>query len=242
MDESSGFVPFHPPKIAGAERGDDFVPASYTSRSQFVSLFGQLDHEGAGGEPQADFIPDLGIDLEEDAAAGPTSQAALDAARAEGREEAAAAAQEVIDALKQELDEARRGRELTEGLYDGVETLRRQALAQAAQDLTDLALAMTRRVVEDSMAFEPAALLGIVKRALDRLPGEDVVTIRVRPEDLSLLESRLRPRRAVKLVTDPDLHGGCILEADFGTVDASLEAAMEGLTEAVQSWRMEHQL
>jgi len=234
------FVPFHAPKLTDDRHSGDFTPASYSRPSQFVSLFDQLDKEAYPGDGgQADFVPDLGIDLEDDPI--PDSQAALDAARAEGREEAAAAAQEAIDALTAELEEARRGQALTNDLSEGVERLRGEALARAAEDLTALALAMTRRVVEDSLAFEPSALLGIVKRALDRLPGEDVVTIRVRPEDLSLLESRLRSRRAIKLVTDPDLHGGCLLEADFGTVDASIEAAMEGLTDAVQSWRMEHQ-
>jgi len=231
MSDSSEFVPFNAPS---AQDGGGFVPASYARPRSFVSLFDNI----SANEPAADFIPDLGIDLEEEV---PDPEAVVDAARAEGRSEAAAAAQETIDALTAELEVLRREKALAAELLDGVETLRRDALAQASQDLTDLALAMARRVVGDSIAMDPSALLGIVTRALDRLPGEDIVTVRVRPEDLQMLEGRLRSRRAVKLLTDPDLEGGCLLEADFGMVDASLEAAMEGLSDAVHRWRMENQ-
>ncbi len=233
---TSDFVPTRPPRLT--DGGADFVPAPYArADGGFTSLLERL--AGSGG---VDFVPDLSDQLDEPQERSPEPERIREEAFAAGRAAAEAEAAEQIAALEAELAGLRAEREAAGALAEGVERFRVEALRQAASDLATLALAMAGRVVGESLALDHEVLLGVINRSLERLPGEDLVSVRVRPEDLSLLEGRLRPRRAIRLVADPDLEGGCILEADFGRVDASLEAAMDGLSEVVDRWRMEHQL
>ena len=157
----------------------------------------------------------------------------------EGMEAAAVDYEPRLEDLRVQLALLRKECRLGEELLAGVEVFRRQVLFQAADDLSHLVLTMARRVIGDSLALHPEALPGVVSRALDRLPGEDAVTVRVRPQDVAVLESRVRTRRDVEIVGDPEITGGCVLEARFGSVDASFAAAEEGLTEAIDAWRQE---
>jgi len=126
--------------------------------------------------------------------------------------------------------------ERIEPLVNELESLRTNIIRKASEDLAEMALHMARRVVGETLAVHPQALRKLVSDALERLPGEDEVTIRVRPEDLSVIEQHLPTRRKIRLLADESLEGGCVVEAQCGEVSASVEAAFTGLRAAVEEW------
>ncbi len=123
-----------------------------------------------------------------------------------------------------------------EPLVHELGAFRTKMIRQSSEDLAEMALHMARRVVGETLAVRPQALRKLVADALDRLPGEDEVTIRVRPEDLSVIENHLPSRRTVRLIGDEDLEGGCVVTAQCGEVSASVDAAFQGLRAAVEDW------
>ncbi len=228
------FVPmFGVPKA----RPEEFKPASFAPATEFVSLYDQVSRKG--GEP--DFVPDLGSDLEAEAEE-PDLEQLLQEARAAGAAEARAEARGREAELRREVEALRQELETVSAAAEGIGRVRAEALQQAGNDLAALVLAMARKVVGDALALNPEALEGVVREALDKMPDEDDVVVRARPEELELLQRRLRLQGSVRMVSDPELEGGCIVSAGFSEIDASLDAAMEGLSEAVYTWRMENEL
>lgn len=141
-----------------------------------------------------------------------------------------------MEALKQENDRLSGLAEQIEPLVHELGAFRTKMIRQSSEDLAEMALHMARRVVGETLAVRPQALRKLVTDALERLPGEDEVTIRVRPEDLSVIENHLPSRRSIRLIGDEDLEGGCVVSAQCGEVSASVDAAFQGLRSAVEDW------
>lgn len=159
------------------------------------------------------------------------------AAREQGASEVRAQLQGQIDELQAQLAQVAAERDALAQLDDALHSFRAEAREQAVDDVVQLALAMTRRIVGESMALHPDALPGVVQGVLEQLPSEDEVVVKVRPEDAAAIETRLRGRRGVKVGVDSNIDAGCVVEATFGTIDATLDTAMEGLERAVREWR-----
>jgi len=159
------------------------------------------------------------------------------AARDQGASEVRAQLQEELAALQEELETVTAERDTLAQLDTALHAFRAEAREQAADDVVQLALTMARRIVGESLALHPDALPGVVAGVLELLPSEDEVTVKVRPEDAAAIENRLRGRRGVRVAVDSEIEAGCVVEATFGTIDATLDTAMGGLERAVRDWR-----
>jgi flagellar biosynthesis/type III secretory pathway protein FliH len=153
-----------------------------------------------------------------------------------GKASAMAEMAEKIAAITAENERLSGLGEQIEPLIHELGAFRTKMIRQSAEDLSEMAMHMARRVVGETLAVRPQALRKLVTDALDRLPGEDEVTIRVRPEDLSVIENSLPTRRSIRLIGDEDLEGGCVVSAQCGEVAASVDAAFQGLRAAVEDW------
>ena len=69
-------------------------------------------------------------------------------------------------------------------LLDEVARARREALDRSATDVGEMVIAFARKVVGDSLTVHPDALIGVVRAALDELPDEDEVWVRVAPDQV----------------------------------------------------------
>ena len=95
-----------------------------------------------------------------------------------------------------------------------------------------------RQVVGESGDLQEA-MPRPVRRGRERLIGESEVVVRVRPQDEAAANALLGGRDGWTVVPDADISGGLVAETDAGKVDATMGAAVAGLTEAVQTWQAE---
>lgn len=185
--------------------------------------------------------PDAGAADGDGADAGPgdggadPSEAALEAAREEGYREGLSEGRrqerERLEAeLRKALDAAEEaGRRLEEARQERAETAERK--------ITVLALAVARRIVGRELEDDRDAYAGLVRRALNRIPLDEPVTVRLHPEDLSLLSAvtsrddfgtRVSGGREIRWRADDGVtRGGCVVEAEDRIVDGSVEGCLE---------------
>ena len=186
------------------------------------------------------------------AVAGSVVKRAVVEARAEARRllaEAESEAQRVREEAEAEARELRErafaeGREaaLSElsGLLLDARERRDAALAEAERDLLRLAVKLAEKIIGREVERDPTALADIVAAALRHTRQNEMLTVRVNPSDLPLVEayrSRLDPAgraRFLDIVADPRVrHGGCVIESESGTVDAQLDTQLRVLERAL---------
>lgn len=104
--------------------------------------------------------------------------------------------------------------------------------------LTALALAVARKLVQRELEAEPARLRGLVARALELLPLDTMLDVRIHPADLAALgehrETLTPPGRGLTLqwLADPTLaRGDFIVDSAQRLVDGRLDAALQSLYE-----------
>lgn len=127
-------------------------------------------------------------------------------------------------------------RRLAETIQELAE-VRRSMINQTERQMVQLALAIARRVVRREVALDSGLILTMARVALDRLGDSTAVTIRLNPDDF---EATCRQREALlagsHVTVAPDgavSRGGCLVQSDFGYVDASVDAQFRELARAL---------
>lgn len=155
-------------------------------------------------------------------------------------------------------DTQRRGYEdgLARGQAQSAEVLRllEQISAQYRESLGDLQRSMNEQVVPLALAIaqkllgrelhDPAAIRGLIQRAVAELPRPTAIRVNLNPQDLAVLEAHkgwLQQHREnlpedMILCADPSLRrGGCQIESPVGNVDARLETQLELIEQALRT-------
>ena len=227
-----------------------FEPSAYGGSAQGEPVF-ESSRPAAGPSEDAPGLGDAtGPDPDGEGAASPTEPEPYDPAadgwiRVEDHEAALAtareeAAREAVEELEDDLADRT---EQLKGLIEALERtvgerqwLRQEVIADASEDVVTLSLELSRRVAGETLAVHPRALQHLVHEAMAALPGDDGVRVRVRPEDLPILEHHVDSRRPITWVPDPELKQGVVVQTDLGQVESSLETAFEALQAAVSDW------
>jgi len=109
--------------------------------------------------------------------------------------------------------------------------LRGKIRSEAECDLVKLSLAIARRVIHREMSVDPAALLGVVRSALARIPPDELTKVRLHPSMVKTVRFQLENLRvpaAVEIESDPTLEpGDLVLETLGGLLDASVDAQLQ---------------
>lgn len=115
------------------------------------------------------------------------------------------------------------------------------ALTQAIQDwylrseqqLAELSIYVAERILCKELELSRDSVVEITREALQEVTHATEVRIRVNPFDAESIRmhqeelmSASKQIRNVQIVTDPEISGGCRIESDAGTVDASLESRL----------------
>jgi flagellar assembly protein FliH len=110
-----------------------------------------------------------------------------------------------------------------------------QMTAQAEKAVVELSLAISAKLVPQAIAELPDTVMTVVNQALSKVMTGTRLNLRVNPADLELLQARqealalpsIDPAR-LTWSADPGVgRGGCILETDFGDIDARIEHQLQ---------------
>ena len=120
--------------------------------------------------------------------------------------------------------------------------IRSHAIAQAERDVVVLSLAIAEKIIKQKVEEQPGLTANIIKDVARRVQGEANAVIRVHPTVLESLGELVTgdelPANAAsvgwELVGDASVEpGGCLLETEFGRVDASLETRFLSVSESL---------
>ncbi len=149
------------------------------------------------------------------------------AGREAGREEAVAAVGEALQALA--------------GAAQSLQAMRAALAGEMEENLYALAVAVARQVVEREVALDPAVVRELVRRALDVLPLDGALEVRLHPADLAALQGQLDVLTAagrrvdVQWVADAAVdRGGYVIESPQRVVDGRVDPMLLALYERLR--------
>jgi len=140
--------------------------------------------------------------------------------------------------------EARMRRELGDavlalaGTAQALAARQEEFVRDRTRNLESLALVVAQKLLEREVTTDPSIVRDLVARALELLPDDDVVAIRLHPLDLQAVRAELdslatggRPLQ-LKLLPDPDLaRGSFLLETPLRVIDGRTDTALRQLHE-----------
>lgn len=150
-----------------------------------------------------------------------------------GRREASAEAEAILQKARDEAESiaAQAGEE------------RQRILAGAKEDMISLTLAVVRRILRSEVLARPEAIGDMIKAALEKVRGQEEITVKVSTGDLPQVESRrgewladLPGTRSLEVKGEEGLGpGDFIIQTDQGYLDGRLERQVREIEEGLRS-------
>lgn len=145
----------------------------------------------------------------------------------EGRKEAFQAVSAEIAERMDTLDQ----------LLVGIKDLKKDMLAFNESHLVKLVYQMASRLAKVELQGNNEAMIGILRDAVGLAQDEEDITVRVAPGQFEFLEELKKETnrefefiKKIKFEPDPQItEGGCIVETNYGEVDAQIEQRVEQL-------------
>jgi flagellar assembly protein FliH len=152
---------------------------------------------------------------------------AEEAGREAGREEGYAEGKAEVERLIERV----------QAVLERSQNLRADILADTEQQIVDLALLIARKVVKTISESQKTVVLQNIAQALKKVRARGEILIRVNIADLKLSTEHSRTfiqmmegAKGVQIVEDSSVDpGGCIIETDFGEVDARISSQLAEL-------------
>ena len=119
-------------------------------------------------------------------------------------------------------------------MIEGIMLRREEILKDTEQQIVDLVILMTRKVVKIIAETQKTTIMSNVLAALKKVRARGTVTIRVNVEDLKLTSAntdefikRIENVTGINVIEDSSVDkGGCIVETDFGAIDARIASQL----------------
>lgn len=118
---------------------------------------------------------------------------------------------------------------------------REEILAETEQQLVDLVLLISRKVIKVLSENQRTVVVSNVVQALRKVKGRGDITIRVNIADLKLTSEHTKDflkliegAKNISVMEDSSVdRGGCIIETDFGEIDARISSQMSELEQKI---------
>ena len=122
-------------------------------------------------------------------------------------------------------------------IVESVMVRREEILCETEQQIVELVLLMTRKVVKIISENQKTVVLSNVLAALKKIRTRGNITLRVNTEDLKLTTAhvdefikRIENVYGISVIEDSSVdRGGCIVETDFGAIDARISSQLAEL-------------
>ena len=115
--------------------------------------------------------------------------------------------------------------------------LRDNMVQQTERELVQLAVAIARRILQREVSVDPELTAALAHIALERIGSATPATVRLHPDDFAVVAGGQPGAwlgRQVEVRPDPSVaRGGCLVESEFGSIDASMEAQVDEIARAV---------
>jgi flagellar assembly protein FliH len=116
-------------------------------------------------------------------------------------------------------------------------SLRDNMVRQTERELVQLSVAIARRILQREVSVDGELTAALAHIALERLGGATPATVRLHPDDYTVVTSGLvtpLSGRQVEILPDPSVsRGGCLVESEFGFINASVDAQVDEIARAV---------
>jgi len=133
---------------------------------------------------------------------------------------------------------------LTDRLHTIIERMmdkRQEILAETEQQIVDLVLLMTRKIVKVISENQRNIVVSNVVQALRKVKGRGEVIIRVNLNDVAMPTQHIKDFLAaaeniknITVVEDSTVdRGGCVIETDFGAIDARIASQLNEIEQRI---------
>lgn len=138
--------------------------------------------------------------------------------------------------------EAERLVERMHKMVDSVMQRREEILNETERQIVELVVLISRKVVKVISENQQSVILSNVLSALKKVKGRGDVVIRVNMDDVKLTTAhikdfigRVESIKGITVMEDSSVEkGGCIVETDFGAIDARISSQLTELEEKIQ--------
>jgi flagellar assembly protein FliH len=157
---------------------------------------------------------------------------ARDAGFKEGREAGYAEGKAEADRLTERL----------QTVLERAQGRREEILVETEQQIVDLVLLMARKVIKIISETQTEVVKANVTEALRKIRGKGAITIRVNVADMKLATEhingfirKIEGIKGVQVAEDSTVDpGGCIIETDFGEIDARISSQLAELESKIR--------
>ncbi len=113
-------------------------------------------------------------------------------------------------------------------------------IADFEKSSVELAIAIAEKIVCHEVSINQETVVDVLKRAATQTGGNEILKIRINPSELQCIEeaglslSDLTSENATLEGDSAVPSGGCVIETDFGCVDATISHQFEAVAEALR--------
>ena len=164
----------------------------------------------------------------------------------EARQRAAEIVKSAEEGAEKQLDAARQ-QGYAAGLAEWNQCLlaawkaRDEYIKRNETSLLQLAIQVARKIIGEELRLAPEQVVSIAREALRSAPHGRNLVLQVHPDDeaavrgqLSRLQKSLAGSRQIEVTSNAAVaRGGCLIESDFGIVDAQLETQLDVMSRAL---------
>ena len=134
-------------------------------------------------------------------------------------------------------EEAQRLVERIHKMIEAVQAKRQEILDKTEQQIVNLVILISRKVVKIMSENQKSVIMSNVLQALKKVKGSGDVTLRVNLADVKLTTEHIKDFihqveniKNISVVEDSSVEkGGCIVETDFGAIDARISSQLNEL-------------
>lgn len=128
------------------------------------------------------------------------------------------------------------------GLLEALSTFKETLHKPCEDEMVDLCIAISRKVLQRELELKKEGIVDCVRTALKSVVAGGEITIKVNPKDQDILLSHKGELarygdgvKGVKVESDESVsRGGCLVDTNFGEIDASIDSVMAEIEEKLK--------